>query len=199
MTDHSRTRSLLAQLPPSGTPLTIQVVRELRAEDLETPTHAPVKTLRQLRHSHHQLARLLAKGTPDVEASLITGYALPTISNLKINEAFRELLAHYAVVDTQAEADIRGQMTSVGQLALSELGRRLEDGAEEFSVTQLHGTIDLLLTQPAKGTQAPPSQMPTFQVNFVAPSGEAAPKARVEIDGELADAAPFDANGVFRR
>ena len=80
------------------------------------------------------------------------------------------------------EADIKGQMTSTGQVALQELSRRLEDSPEDFTVGQLHGTIDLLLVQPAKqgggpggGSAAPP----TFNLQFV---GSQTPALRDVID-----------------
>lgn len=149
--------------------LVVEVVGELTREDLARPsarevTPPPLKALRQ---AHHQLARLLAKGTPPVEVALISGYDLEYIYAIQANVTFQEILRHYQTIDYIAEADIKGQMTSTGQLALAELRRRLEEAPEDFSNTALQTSIDLLLVQARRGMPQALSSAPAFTVQFV--------------------------------
>ena len=53
-------------------PPQVEVIRSLGADDLHLltaplPEAAPAKPLSRLKHSHHEAARLMAIGTPDVE------------------------------------------------------------------------------------------------------------------------------------
>lgn len=147
----------------------VEVVGELTKADLARPSAREVAPppLRALRQAHHQLARLLAKGTPPVEVAMISGYDLEYVYAVQANPTFKEILQHYQTVEYIAEADIKGQMTSTGQLALAELNRRLEEKPEDFSVTALHTTVDLLLVQARKGMPTAPGSAPAFTVQFV--------------------------------
>lgn len=159
----------------------VEVIRELTREDLsrKSAREAGVPPLRALRQAHHQLARLLAKGTPVVEVALVSGYDLEYIYSVQQNPTFQEILDHYRTIDYIAEADIKGQMTSTGQLALAELNRRLEEAPEDFSVTGLQTTVDLLLVQTRKGMPTAPSSAPSFHVQFV---NSATPQLRDVVD-----------------
>jgi hypothetical protein len=185
MLDDQRAKLIAEILPLTKyDQLSIEVVRELTPADLGAVStfEAPPITLKKLRQGHHQLARMLARGVEVVEASLVTGFDVSYIHSIQRNETFQELLAHYRVVDSIAEADIKGQMTSAGQLALAELGKRLEENIEQFSVAQLQSTIDLLLVEGQKGGAiggGGASGSPAFTLNFV---GSQTPQLRDVID-----------------
>lgn len=160
--------------------LLCEIVRGLTEEDLpklESPdslgtTPIPIQ---QLRATHHQLAQLLAKGMPDNEAALITGYSPSRISILKTDPAFSELLASYRELREGVFVDTLERMRILGLSTLDELQERLENDSKSWSHRELMEMADLLLVKPriatpmgqgsaAGGTGAPPV---TVQVQFV--------------------------------
>ena len=175
-------------------PLRIEVVRPLTPEDFSddyTPLAQPIQ-LREAKASHHHLAKLLAEGRSDVEASRITGYSPSYIGRLKKSPLFLDLLSHYTEVEELAATDYLGAMRATGMDALGELRKRLEENPKGFSLGQLNDAVKLLLVEPMKsealrsglgGTVAP------IQISFVAsPTPQA---GRVEegriIEGERAE------------
>lgn len=123
--------------------VSVEFVRELTVADLKTPatqvqTSAPIK---QLRDTHHALARLLATGMGEAEASLQTGYSPSRISILKADPTFRELLEFYRARGEESVADFRERMALVGMTALAEIRDRLEEKPEEFNNTQLRELV----------------------------------------------------------
>lgn len=133
-------------------PLRIEVVRALDEADILGGfcEAAPPPTLREIKSSHHSLARLLAQGRSHADASRITGYSPSYISRLAVDPAFRELLLHYTEVDEIAQTDFLGTMREVGLDLLAELRERVEKDPGALSVTQLHEGIKLLLVEPMK-------------------------------------------------
>ena len=133
-------------------PLRIEVVRTLSDEDISGGflTPAPPPTLREIKSSHHSLARLLAQGRTHIEASRITGYSPSYIGRLSKDETFRELILHYTTVDEIASTDFLGSMREVGLDMLNELRERVEQDPKSLSTAQLHEGIKLLLVEPMK-------------------------------------------------
>jgi len=180
--------SLLAVAPGQGArarpvPMEFTVVRALTAEDLELvadrstevlPT--PVPTLSSLRHSHHQLARLLASGVDVSEASFITGYSPATVYRLNsADPAFRELVAFYARERREMFTNTLERMRVLGLSTLDELQQRLEDSSAAFSVRELMEMAKMLLVEPGRGAPAGPggggpagSGGTTINIKFVA-------------------------------
>jgi hypothetical protein len=80
-------------------PLDVEYVRDVTEADLALMSIKPLGStspaLQRITDRHHSLARLLAAGTTDTEAALITGYDISRISILKNSPAFQELLALY--------------------------------------------------------------------------------------------------------
>lgn len=173
-------------LPPTkARELTVEFVKELEGEESATLSVREEATpLRRLRQSHHKLAKLLAQGEPAIAISLITGYDLEYIYGIQANETFQELMAHYKVVGELAEADIRGQMASAGQMALAELTRRLDEEPEEFGIGQLQDTVELLLVKPMQGqpSHGVGANAPAFTFNFV---GSQTPQLKDVVEGEI--------------
>lgn len=137
----------------AAAPLTLEVIRPLVEADLQqlidSPTlAAPLQTLGQIRASHHELARLLAQGTNQVNAGLIVGYSQSYISVLKSDPAFKELLAHYQSERESLFIDTLERMRGLGFRALEELEQQLEEAPEKWSRRELMEMADLMLVRP---------------------------------------------------
>lgn len=127
-------------LSPTEAPgLVMALDRPLLPEDLAclelTPTKQP--SLRKMRDSHHALARALASGITNVDASRITGFDQTYISIMKADPAFQELLAFYAEHDAGQQADLRERMTLIALDVSSEIRERLHEHPETFTVGEL--------------------------------------------------------------
>lgn len=133
-------------------PLRIEVVRTLTEEDLAEGLlePAPPATLREIKASHHSLARLIATGRTDVDASRITGYSPGYIARLRGDASFRELVLHYTQVEEIASTDYLGAMREVGMDLLNEFRRRMEEDPTRLSQSALENGIKLLLVEPMK-------------------------------------------------
>lgn len=121
--------------------LEFEVVRELVAGDLELlegnkGTKAP-PLVKRLSERHHALARNLAAGMKDQAAAAITGYVVTTVSILKTDPAFQELIKFYQS-DIQAQyADLHENLAGLSKDALIVLRERLEETPEKISTAQL--------------------------------------------------------------
>ena len=168
-------------------PLRIEVVRTLTDEDISGGFLAPAAppSLREIKASHHSLAKLLAQGRSHIEASRITGYSPGYVGRLAQDATFRELVLHYTEVEEIAATDFLGSMREVGLDMLNELRERIERDPAALSVGQLHEGIKLLLVEPMKsealrgglGASAGP-----ITITFVA---SATPQANVAREGDV--------------
>lgn len=143
----------------SAAPLSITVVRSLTEDDLpqliDPPSQlVPTQTLAQLRASHHELARLLAQGTNQVNAGLIVGYSQSYISILKGDPAFQELLAHYADERESLFIDTLERMKGLGFRTLEVLEQQLEEAPEKWSRRELMEMAELMLVKPQAAMRA---------------------------------------------
>lgn len=171
-------------------PLRIEVVRPLTPEDAEGGfmQPAPPPSLREIKASHHSLAKLIAAGRSHVEASRITGYSPGYISRLVGDPSFKELVAHYSQVEEIAATDFLGQMRAVGMDLLDELRRRVEDNPAALTMTQLQEGIKLLLVEPMKAEAAKSfggavgTGPAAIQISFVA---SRTPQASGEFEGRI--------------
>jgi hypothetical protein len=134
-----------------------EVIRPLRMPDdlplLSQSLPAPRQTISQLRHSHHQLAQMLATGTKQAECSLITGYSPAYISNLKNDPTFQELIAHYSTQREMVFVDVIERMRSLGLSTLDEIQSRMEEDPTQFTNRELHEQAELLLVKPMAATR----------------------------------------------
>jgi hypothetical protein len=101
--------------------------------------------LRRLRDTHHALARLIAVGSSNIEASALTGYDPGYISVLKADPAFKELVAHYRANLDLAQTDIVARMSGLSASFLAELQQRLEDDPEKLSNNFVLEALKVLL------------------------------------------------------
>lgn len=165
-----------------GAPPLIAVARPLTPADLPAlqskralqPGQAP--KLKQIRHAHHQLARLLATGMEQNEAALITGYSPAWISNIKNDPQFQDLMATYAGQRQLAFVDVLERMKSLGLTCLEELQERIAEDAGGWSNREMMELAELLLIKPSAVRQAnsPGANAPSVAINvkFVnAPQG----------------------------
>lgn len=170
-------------------PLTVTVLRALTDEDLPalqapTPVAMPGQKVLQIRHSHHELARNLAAGMSEAEASLVTGYSSSYISVLKADPAFRELLAYYATQVELRFVDLVDRMKTLGLSTIDELQRRLEVEPDGWTRRELMELAELCLkAQPGQGPKAggpgqgdaPAAPGVSISVQFVTPPQGGAP------------------------
>lgn len=134
-----------------GVATEVSVTRELGVGDLALLRPQGQTQVLKLRESHHQIARLLARGLKQVEVSAITGYSANRISILKSNPAFAELVAHYREVEDSHHADLAGQVFALGADVLAELRDRLNDAPETFGNTTLIDFLTRLLDRSGIG------------------------------------------------
>ena len=161
--------------------LQIEIVRMLGQDDIEVLQNPPAigakpPLIGQIRHTHHQLAQLLAKGHNESEASLITGYSPAHISNLKLDPTFQELLSHYQQEREAIFVDVLERMKALGLSTLDEIQRRMEDNPEKISFRELQELAELTLVKGRQqggggfgggGSNAPPINL---NVKFVGAS-----------------------------
>lgn len=190
--------SLLGKLPPSRggrVPRRVkwEVVRSLRVPDdlpllLErTPVPGGPSVLKQIRHSHHQLARLIATGVDDAEAALITGYSPSYISKIKGDPSFHSLLSYYHEQREQIFVDVVERMRTLGLSTLDELQNRLEEEPDEWSRRELMEMAELMLVKPAAARTnlnvAAPAPQVAVNVRFVTAHHE----EPLQIEGKVID------------
>lgn len=170
--------------------LRLELVRALGAEDLPAlvapPAHGMTASpLQSLRHSHHQAAQLIAKGTEVGEVALLTGYSPSTLYRLKGDPAFAELIEHYASERQRVLVDVLERMKALGLSTLDELQERLESDPAGWTKGELMQLTELLLVKGGRGVGAATygggAGAPTaISINFV----QADPGPTLVIDGE---------------
>jgi hypothetical protein len=178
-------------------PLSALWVRDLTSADLDTinagakalEVLAPRPTLKELRFSHHQLARLIAIGETPMRISLITGYAPGYIRSIQLDPTFAALVDHYSDARNEIMVDIKARMRDLGLDSLLILQKRLHEeqeapGSQKFSHRELLEVIDTLLVKPnvAASSQGSGTAPVNVQISFVKAS---TPDASNVIEGEL--------------
>lgn len=106
----------------------------------------------KLRLSHHKLARALAMGHTQAEASLLTGYSISRISSLTSDPAFAELLAHYTEKLEEVYVNFNERMADFAIDVLDELQERLETNPNAISTKDLN---ELIKTTADRGGHSP--------------------------------------------
>lgn len=122
-------------------PVEVEIVREITEADLELlavkPAGSVPPPIKRLSDRHHALARLLAAGTSEADAGLITGYDASRISVLKNSPAFQELLELYRQEAKREFTSVLEHMAGISRDAVLELRERLEDTPERFTNNEL--------------------------------------------------------------
>lgn len=169
----------LASRGRSATPLEAEYVRDLVPADLSMPKAQvqSAKPLAKIRDQHHALARVLALGTSEGDASIITGYSPSRISILKADPQFQELLEFYRQGSVQATADLRERMLNLGLASVQELSERLEDDPESFSP----GLLKDIAKDMADRTGYAPNKGPNVNININAELTDRIKAARARV------------------
>ena len=157
-----------------------QYSRDLTPEDLRAPKAQTqtAKPLAKIRDAHHALARVLATGTSEGEASLITGYSPSRISILKADPQFQELLAFYRSTTVEGVTDFRQRMLNLGMGALQELEDRLDDNPDSFSPALLKDIVKDM----ADRTGHAPNKGPSVEVHLNSPLADRIKAARARVE-----------------
>lgn len=151
-------------------PLTRSEVEALQ----ENPGVAPGRVLQKLRHHHHRLAQLVAKGERLTDISLVTGYSPNYIDNLtRYDPSFKQLVTDYQQVVADRFVDAIDRLKVLGISSVEELQDRLENDPESFSKRELIEIVEMALVKPmargpSLGGGGSSGQAPVnVQVNFV--------------------------------
>lgn len=137
------------------------VVREV-AEG-EAPPPARAATPATLRDSHHQVARLVARGLRDQDISHLTGYALSRLSTLKHCPAFQELVAAYRYDQADVARELEAMYLGVAGDAAQIVHERLLDSSDEVSTAQ---ALEIFKVFADRGGMAPVSRSVNKNVNL---------------------------------
>lgn len=114
---------------------TIDGVEELRAEDLQGLVRGRLPTVKNLKDSHHAVARLLACGIRSGEVAERTGYSRVRISILQQDPSFRELIEHYRTVEAQAFIEARDEYWDSAVALRTKAARAIVDQMDEADET----------------------------------------------------------------
>lgn len=122
-------------------PVQVEYVRDITEADLQLMATQPLGSspppLKRLTDRHHSLARLLAAGTSEADAALITNYDASRISILKNSPAFQELLDLYRLEVKREFATVIDHMAGLSRDAVIELRERIEETPERFTNNEL--------------------------------------------------------------
>lgn len=133
----------------------VEIVRELTVEDLRAVSGAPIgwkrSPLQKITIAHHTIARMTAEKVSIAEISAATGRTPASITYLRADPAFKELVAHYKKVNQIAKVDLEEQLTSLSSTAINTLQERMETEPEKMSDTDLRSIAKLGLDRVGYG------------------------------------------------
>lgn len=145
-----------------ATQVAMETLREITPEDIdwlqETPVEAKTPAIKQLRHTHHLAARLLAEGRKEIEVAQITGYSISRVSiMLNHDPAFKQLVAYYKANMEMAYVNVHERLAALGIHCLEELQDRVANAPETFGNKELRELMQALMDRsvaPVKGASA---------------------------------------------
>jgi len=180
-------------------PVSMTMTREMTSEDImalaegSTPAAPQQTTILSIRHSHHQLARLIAGGETLGEISLITGYSPSYVSKLKSDPTFQELVKHYEGRTADIFVDVQERAKQLGLSAIDELHRRLEENPESWKIRELLELTESMLgkSSPVAPTSAGAS-VGSSEINITFISGDTMSKQIPPDPSKTIDLTPED-------
>lgn len=137
-------------------PVSAEMIRALTPADLarlESEKGSRPQTIKELKDSHHSLARALAAGMRPAEASLVTGYSISRIAILQSDPMFQELLEHYRSLADAPLMDFQSRLADIAAMAQAELRDRLENNPEEFGPEELRKLMESAADRIGHGPQ----------------------------------------------
>jgi len=134
------------------------ITRELTPEDVIKLNDAPVgvasSPLKKLKHSHHNLARLIADGVREEQISAVTGYSGAYISSIKCDPAFAQLVVYYEQQKEKIYLDVHERLSTLSMDAVDEIQSRLAETPEGFQNRELFELATLGLDRTGFGKQS---------------------------------------------
>ena len=121
-------------------PLVAEVLRPVEPADLvllAVGRTMPAPTLQTIRDSHHHLAKHLAGGMSNVEASYVTGFSPGRISTLMKDPSFIELLDYYRTRIVEAFDRVNDRLATLSLDAVEELRQRLHEDPDSLRTDDL--------------------------------------------------------------
>lgn len=143
-------------------PVAFAVIRELNGADmasLDISLNSSAPTLKGLRTSHHHLAKCLASGMKNADASRATGYSPSRISILQSDSTFMELIEHYRGIVDEAFLDVNQRLATFTADALEIAHERLLDDPDKIADSDLHKYITSGLDRTGYGPQSKSTQV----------------------------------------
>lgn len=180
----------------SAQPLTADIVRELRIEDLELlnmPRQvAQQRPLARLSERHHALARLLATGVKPGDAAAVMSYSFSRVSILQADPAFQELIRVYRSTLANEMRSNFERLSGLAADASDLLAERMENEPEKVSTGQLIEITKLGADRSGNGPQSSSVQL-NINVGIADRMKKAREAARaasepLQIEGNLAAA-----------
>ena len=167
-------------------PLTQADLRLLQTEERGRSTDGAVRPLERLTNRHHALARLLATGScTQGEAGIIMGYADATISILKQDPSFQQLITFYQNEVAEEFRGFQAQLAGVAEDALAELHSRIEDPEtrKELGAAFLLDVVTKIADRTGHGTSSTTKVEGTVVLDLAARMKQARQQAQDAIEG----------------
>lgn len=110
--------------------------------------------LRKTTTRHRRLAQLLAMGMEDGKAGLVCGYTATTVSILKSDPLFQELVDYYQLQVEEEFVGVAEAMAELHEDTIAELRDRLENNPSQFTVGSLTELMKALADRTGHGVQS---------------------------------------------
>lgn len=136
---------MLSETRPRTRPpdLEATVTRALEEADLVKRPAPGTAHLKKLTQRHHHLARCLARGMRNWEAAAATGYSHITISILRSDPMFRELISAYTEKDDLVLQDFHERLAGLAVDAHDLIRDRMEENPDAISTNQAIALMEL--------------------------------------------------------
>ena len=89
---------------------------------------------------------------------MITGRTVSSIRTLRVDPAFKELLAYYAEQQEQHKFDAYGRLVTLGGTAMDVLQERLEEKPDNFTNNELRQIVESTMDRSAAPAKGDPRQ-----------------------------------------
>lgn len=140
--------------------LDYEVVREMTDEDVERLSAPERQTtnkdvsVKKINARHRAAARAIASGESLKDAAISANLTPERVHYLTKMPAFQELVAYYTTERDIIHSDYQAKLAQVGEMALDEIGDRLEHAPEDFKNRELLDIIQSMSDRTGHGPQA---------------------------------------------
>lgn len=110
--------------------VSVRPLTEADLEHLRRPS-IPAERIKNLRDSHHNIARLIASGLNQNEIAMRCGCSIGTISRFKRDPAGADLIAHYRSLKTTDWLADQDSITRLSNSAIGKIVRQYNDHLDE--------------------------------------------------------------------